>query len=258
MGNPVNVFSEDPQGMPGQGLARTDNYRGGTADAEYQQLMRSYLKGLTPALDAEEQFGSKFSAARLKSLDTTLSGNSETAGVSKLYLDALRAADPQAAALLDSLTQTATSDLALDNQLDPNQTRLVEQSSRASAAARGLGFGPGDAFNETLAKVGYGDQLRDKRRGTALTLAQLRLALAKGPADIATGASMSQDPSIINSDKMFNVLNNVYAQNQQNNRVQSGLETQVGMHQADIWNDWLKTGVGAMAGGGGGGAAGSV
>jgi hypothetical protein len=245
-GNIFSVFQENPQDMPGQGLARTDNYRSTTANGEYQALLKSYLAGLPTAVQAEEEFGPKSSAARLKSLDTTLSGNSETAGVSKIYLDALRLADPESAKLLDSLTATATSELALDNQLDPNQLRQVEQSGRASAAARGMGFGPSDAFAESFAKLGYGENLRDKRRGSALDLAKLRLALAARPADMATSASMSVNPNLISSDQMFGVLNNVYGQNQQNNRTQSGLETQVGMQQAEIWNDWGKTAAGMI------------
>jgi hypothetical protein len=257
-GNIFSVFQEDPQDMPGQGLARTDNYRNTTADGEYQSLLKSYLAGLPTAIAAENTYGSQSSAARLKSLQTTLSGNSEQAGVSKVYLDALRLADPESAKLLDSLTSTATSELALDNQLDPNQNRSVEQSGRASAAARGLGFGPNDAFAESFAKLGYGENLRQQRRGSALDLAKLRMALAARPADVATNAAMSVNPNLISSDQMFGVLNNVYGQNQQNNRTQSGLETQVGMQQAEIWNDWGKTAATGGLGGGGKGGGGGV
>lgn len=252
-GNLFDVFTEDPNSMPGQGLARTDNFRTATANAEYQAMLRAYAAGMPTALQTEQDYAPQFAEARLKTLGTTLSGNSETAGVSKLYLDALRAADPESAALLDSLTDTATSELALDNQLDPSQTRMVEQSGRASAAARGMGFGPSDAFAESFDKLGYGEKLRDKRRSNALTLAQLRTALAQRPADVAVGASMSTNPNLTDPNQMWGLLNNVYAQGQQNNRVQAGLETQIGMHQADIWNDWGKTIAGGFMGGGGGG-----
>lgn len=227
------MTDDDPQNLAGQGLLRADNYKSSVAANEYTQLLRAYLASLPDAVQAEQEFGPQFSTARLKTLNTTLSGNTETAGVSKLYLDALRKSDPESARLLDSLTNTATSELELDNQLDANQTRTVEQSSRASAAARGLGFGPGDAFNETMAKLGYGDTLRDKRRSNALTLANLRMALASKPADAALAASMSSNPNLMDSAQMFSTLNNVYGQNQQNNRATANNETQMSLKAVD-------------------------
>jgi hypothetical protein len=258
MGNPFSVFSDDPGQMPGQGLARPDNYKSRIADRDYQTLLTSYYSGLNPALQAERDYGNKFASARLGTLDTTLRGDDQQEGVAALYLQALREADPEAAALMDSLMASASEELALDNQLDPNQTRLVEQAGRASAAARGMGFGPSDAFAETLAKLGVGEQMRDKRRSNALTLAQLRTALAARPADMATSASLSTNPNMTSSEALFGLLNNVYSENQANNRTQAGLETQIGMHQAETWNNWMKTATAASAGGGGAWSGGGV
>lgn len=235
-GDFVSVFQEDPQDMPGQGLARTDNYKTEVAKRDYDALMRQQLA-------SEEELGPQFAAARLAALGETLTGNSTTPGISKLYLDALRLADPESAALLDSLTETASSELALDNQLDPNQLRLVEQSGRANAAARGMGFGPSDAFAESFAKLGAGDALRTNRRNQALTLAQLRQSLAARPLDRATGA-FANAPSA--STQMFDTLNSVYGENQMNNRSQAELETKVGMDQADKWNSWASFAAGAI------------
>lgn len=246
MGNPFSVFSEDPQDMPGQGLARvSDNYNSGVASSEYGKLIDDLLAAQPDLLSAEETFGPQFTKTRIKNLDLAIRGDGETTGIPRLYLQGLRLADPTSAALLDSLTSTATNELALDNQLDPAQLRLVEQSGRASAAARGMGFGPSDAFAETFAKVGAGETLRDKRRANALNLQQLRQLLAQQGMSLATGANWAT-PSLISNEFAGNLLQNVYSQNQENNRVQAGLETKIGMHQADTWNDWFKTAAGAM------------
>lgn len=235
-GNLFDVFTEDPNSMPGQGLARTDNYRTHIASRDYEHLIDTLLK-------SERERGPEFAEIRRAQLDETLTGNSETPGISKLYLDALRLADPESAALLDSLTASASSELALDNQLDPSQLRLVEQSGRASAAARGMGFGPSDAFAESFAKLGAGDNLRAGRRNQALTLAKLRQSLAARPADMVTSAYASATPV---STQMFDTLNNVYLQNQANNRAQAELETKIGMDQADKWNSWMSMGAGMI------------
>jgi hypothetical protein len=235
-GDFVDVFSEDPQNMPGQGLARPDNYRSAQATKDYDALIGTQL-------GSEENLGARFAGARLKSLGTTLGGAGDTPGIAEMYLQALREADPEAAALMDSLMASASQELALDNQLDPNQTRLVEQAGRASAAARGMGFGPSDAFAETLAKLGVGEQMRDKRRSNALTLAQLRTALAARPVDMATSTATSAPAA---SAQMFDTLNRVYAENQANNRAQSELETKVGMDQANKWNSWGSFAAGAI------------
>lgn len=245
MGNLFSVFSEDPQDMPGQGLARTDNYRATTASSEYGKLIDDLLAAQPDLLSAEETYGPEFTKARIKNLNLAINGDADTTSIPRLYLQGLRLADPSSAALLDSLTSTATNELALDNQLDPNQTRLIEQSSRASAAARGMGFGPSDAFAETFAKVGAGETLRDKRRANATNIQQLRQLLAQQGMSLATGANWAT-PSLISNEFAGNLLQNVYSQNQENNRVQAGLETKIGMHQAETWNDWFKTAAGAM------------
>lgn len=233
MANPFDVFKSNPKKMPGQGLASPDfDYQG--QSLQYQSLLDQYQRGL----DSHSQ---GLATGNLRTLQTILNGTGDQAGASKLYLDAIRNADPENARLMDTLTGQATSDLALDNRLDPSQIRMVEQSSRAGAADRGLGYGPNDLFAEQFAKLGYGDQLRDKRRNAALTLQQLRQSLAMKPADIAIQTQLSQSPE----QNMWNTLNNTYAQNAENSRTQASLETKIGMDQAEKWNGWFKVAAGA-------------
>lgn len=73
------------------------------------------------------------------------------------------AQNPQMFGLLNTLNDRAASDLALGNQMNAGQTRMVQQSARAGQAARGLGMGPADVYGETLMQQGYGDQLLQQR-----------------------------------------------------------------------------------------------
>lgn len=234
MANIFSVFNRDPKKMPGQGLASPD-YAYADTKNQYSQLNRLYSGALDSYLP-------RIQSARLKGLDTLLMGDGDTAGLSEMYMDSLREADPGSAGLLDTLTADAQSELELGNQLDPAQRRMIEQSTRAGAAARGMGSGPADVWDETFAKTTYGDQVRDKRRSHALTLAQLRQAMAGQPLDMAIRSSLSLSPE----QNMFDSLQHVYGQNQQNARTQAGLETQIGMDQADKWNDWFKVAAAAI------------
>lgn len=234
MANWFSVFQKDPKSMPGQGLASPD-YNYDNTKNQYSQLNKLYAG----ALDA---YLPRVNASRLKGFDTLVNGTADTPGVSRLYMDSLRAADPTSARLLDTLSEDAENELALGNQLDPAQRRMIEQSTRAGSAARGLGYGPSDVWAESFAKTGYGDQLRKERRGNALTLAQLRQAMASQPLDMAIRSTLSLSPE----QNMFDSLQNVYGQNQANARTKADLETKIGMHQADVWNGWFKTAAAAI------------
>jgi hypothetical protein len=229
MANWFSVFQNDPKTMPGQGLASPD-YSYDDTKNQYNQLLGLYNKGLA-------SYGGRLAAGRNTMFDATLNGRNGAPGVTRLYLDAIRDADPEAAGLLDRLTRTADQELALDNRLDENQNNLIEQSVREGSAARGLGYGPNDVYQEMLQKLGYGDQLRDKRRANAMNLTGYRQGMASRPVDMVTQSTFSQSPE----QNMFGSLMNVYGQNQENARVKAGLETKIGMHQADVWNDWFKT-----------------
>lgn len=221
--------------MPGQGLAKP-KFNAKAQSQQYDSLLQQYQQGLTT-------YGPGMAAGNLRSLDAILNGQGGQPGASALYQNAIRTADPENSRLLDMLTERATSEFALDNQLDPNQNRLIEQAGRAGAAARGMCYGPADLMQEQFAKLGYGEQLRDKRRGNALTIQQLRQALAQKPVDWATQTSLSQNPE----QGMWGALLSSYSENQQNARKKSDLETKIGMDQADKWNGWFKMAAGGLA-----------
>jgi len=61
---------------------------------------------------------------------------------------ALEAADPLTAALLAKKNALAMERLENPYGITPAEERLLRQNSREAAAARGLGYGPNDAYNE--------------------------------------------------------------------------------------------------------------
>jgi hypothetical protein len=81
--------------------------------------------------------------------------------------EALRASSPDAARLLDLLNADATKGMEMGAQLDPSLRREVQQSVRAGQAARGMGVGPSDLFEEALQTGSAAEALRASRRAAA-------------------------------------------------------------------------------------------
>jgi hypothetical protein len=79
------------------------------------------------------------------------------------YVANLRQSNP----LLADYYDTAQNDLALGDQLSPSQRRNIAQSVRAGQAARGMGQGPSDVYEEAIQTSGYGDVLKNQRLATA-------------------------------------------------------------------------------------------
>lgn len=258
-GNTLSVFQEDPQDMPGQGLARTDNYRGTTAAGEYSDLLKSYTDSANQnrVLETEQRYKPQYITQDLANTRQALGGNLDLVGD---YLPQIanlrRSADPQAAALTELLLQQAMQEVMAGGQLTPEQQRAVQQNSRAAFAARGMGGTNAALADELLAQYGLGEQTKSARRGFAMNVLGLNQQLNAGynPQDwlsFATTGGRTATSTLLPVAAQVDWLGTIYGQNQANNRAQAELETKIGMHQADIWNDWAKTATGASLGGGG-------
>lgn len=116
-------------------------------------------------------------ADQLQALSQTRQRSSDIADVGNLGPDSLAAmmkADPQQAALLTGLTDQAQTGLDRGTMLDPSQMRLVQQSVRAGQAARGMGFGPSDNYDEALGLSQFGQDIRNQRLSQAASVVGLR------------------------------------------------------------------------------------
>lgn len=88
-------------------------------------------------------------------------------------LEALKAANPSQAALLDELNASALNELKYGRALTPDQLHTMEQSVRTGAASRGLGYGPNAVLLESLGKQELGEELLRRRRQAAGGAAEL-------------------------------------------------------------------------------------
>ena len=88
--------------------------------------------------------------------------------------EALRSANPQQAALLDSLTARAQTGLDAGSALTPEQMRSAQQASRQAFAARGLAYSPAAAFDESLTSVLAGNAEQDRRNALAQNVFSLQ------------------------------------------------------------------------------------
>lgn len=97
-------------------------------------------------------------------------------------VSAMEGMDPATRALMGSLTSTANSDLSYGTGLDPASEELLKRSTRGAQASRGMGYGPADAYGESLGLLQLGQQLKGQRMATASGVAGLRDALYGAPA----------------------------------------------------------------------------
>lgn len=94
---------------------------------------------------------------------------------------AMRAVNPQQTALLDAITNQSLSDVQAGYNLPQGLRDTVNQSSRAGQAARGLGFGPSDAYAETLAQSDAANQWRGQNLDRGMRVAATNAATQTDP-----------------------------------------------------------------------------
>lgn len=114
--------------------------------------------------------------------------------------------DPQMTALRNALLGRATSDLALGQQLSPEERRAAEQNVRASQFSRGLGRGQGSALRESVYKSLAGRDLENTRFSRAQSLYGLESQLAPSPFDVVLGMGSGAAGGAFN---LFGAVNQV-------------------------------------------------
>jgi hypothetical protein len=85
-------------------------------------------------------------------------------------------ADIATQGLLPRLTADANAALDRGYQLDPYQSRQIEQGTRGAQAARGFGYGANDVFGESLALAMGGERQMDRARAYATDVAGMNNA----------------------------------------------------------------------------------
>ncbi len=123
-------------------------------------------------------------ASAIQAQENTASRTADIADVKNLgpeAIAAMKAANPEQAALLDKLTSGAQSDLDLGQQMDPYMQRNLQQSLRAGQAARGFGYGGNDAYAEATAQAQMGYGLQQQRRQYAQGIVGLNQSVYGDP-----------------------------------------------------------------------------
>lgn len=108
-------------------------------------------------------------------------------------VQAMMESDPEAYALLQEMTRQASGDLALGSSLSADERQLVQNQVRAGQAARGMGYGPADVYEETLGASAYGNELKNQRRGYADQVTRLRRQMGGDAASLVLGQSSGVD-----------------------------------------------------------------
>lgn len=154
---------------------------------------------------------------------------SDAAALTPQYIQQERTANPGGAGLLDTMTSNAQQQLAYGTQLTPAEQLQMNQSVRAGQAARGMGNGPADVFNESMADTNYGQQLYQQRMGQAQGLVPTLQGFYNNPtaaisgmgstagltagglAGVAGGAINTQSNEFNPQTDLTNIMGNQYA-----------------------------------------------
>lgn len=134
-------------------------------------LLNTYSEAMPQLSDIENQSNS---AAR----------EGQIADVERLgsrAVEAIKAANPEAARLQDLLTERATSQMSGQGILDPELRREYQQSIRGAQSARGMGYGARDIAEEAAFSSIQADQLRRGRESFAAGVASLNASTQQDP-----------------------------------------------------------------------------
>ena len=176
---------------------------------DWMGMMNAYLQEQAPLYASEAQYQPKYTALSNQNLTATrTSGVNDVNALSPNILNILRSYNPQQTGLLDTLTSQAQNQLAQNGALDPAMERRVQQNVRSSQAARGLGYGPGDAAMEQFYQTQTQEQRRQANQALASQVATQTQNTYRDPFQIMLGYSnpASATPAITSTGNMLNFM----------------------------------------------------
>lgn len=180
LGNPaLNNFPE-PRDYPAE-YASILNTQIGAAPRIYESEAEFRPKYAELDFDIYSQMLPQYLQAQLdnQGLVSRLNTSSREADINDILelspkaMDALRAANPEAAGLLDELTRQANDEVLLGGELSADERRKVIQNTRSGFADRGMALGNPAVFAEVMNLDSYGRQRKAERRGFAQDVVQL-------------------------------------------------------------------------------------
>jgi len=167
----------------------------GKVGQDYLGLIQAFSQGAPTVFGMEQQWKPQYIAENVKNIST----------YGAPAVAAYRGADPEQAALSSAMTRDATVGIDAGSRLDPAQLRLSNQYTRAGQAARGLGFGPADAYQETGDATRMGVQLQNDRRDYAG-----RVSLLNQNTNAQALGALNAGPTIMPADQNYDIFNTAY------------------------------------------------
>jgi len=164
----------------------------------YSQLDVDIAKNITPQmLDIYESAQPRLAAMDRQTLaaqrESDIESIEQLGGRAR---SALEAANPEQAALMAELNRQAQTGLEAGGQLSAWERREIQQSARSGQAARGMGYGVGDAAIESLAQLQGASARRQQRQGFAQSMVGLNKATSADPFMAILGRPSSVSPAM--------------------------------------------------------------
>jgi len=216
---------------------------------DYRDLLRAYTQSYWRVYENEAKYQPKFTQLALENQRATRMANlGDAATMSPEIMRILRGYNPQQTALLDTLSNQALEELKLNGALDPAMQRQLQQRIRESQAARGMGYGVGDAALEAYYQTQTAEDRRRANQALASGVATQTANTYRDPFSIMLGLSQPVDkaPVVTNTGGLFGLLGLPYE-----GRLRSNLATsanRVGLWQTSDTNSTQMAGnvIGAM------------
>jgi hypothetical protein len=192
----------------------------------FNGLFDTYLGSAGGIYDTEAQFKPQYTALNLQNLGSTLNGVNGAPGLIDLYTQAqgagraanyadLRRLDPNGAALMDQLNQSASQGLAAGGTLAPGDVYNITSGVRSDWANRGFAPNGNAQLDEAVKLATAGEGLRSTRQNFAQGVAGLnqnQYGLLSGTniPELAMGLNQTSGPTLYNSNQAGNLLSSIY------------------------------------------------
>lgn len=180
---------------------------------DYQALLQAYINSSPALFENESTYQPLYTRLGLENVQMAREAGVAGAGaVAPEIMDITRGYNPRVTGLLDELGSQASEQLSQNGALDPAMERRLVQNVRGSQAARGLGYGPGDAAMEDYYLTNTMEQRRMANQAFAQNTAAAQTAYYKDPFSVAAGVTtpVSAAPTIIPSNQSDAMMGTAY------------------------------------------------
>lgn len=198
-------------GSDGREQPRVPN--AGIVGTRYRNLLNAYL-GSAPAIYGNEaQYQPLYTQLGLQNVQAArVAGVSGVGAVAPAIMATERGYNPTVTSLLDTLGVQANDQLSQNGGLDPAMQRRLVQNVRGGQAARGLGYGPGDAAQENYYLTQTMEQRRQANQTFAENIGQAQSNYYKDPFSVAGAVTtpVSAAPTIVSPQQSDAMMGTVY------------------------------------------------